>query len=263
MTIISLTTDFGITDGFVSMMKAVIWRICPDANIADVTHMVPPQDIRTGAYALWRAIPYFPPDSVHIAVVDPTVGSSRRPIAMHIRDQYLVAPDNGILTPILETSEKAGYSIEMIHLDKPKYWLPHISHTFHGRDIFAPVGAHLAAGVPFLEMGSIISDPVRLEFPQPIRLSNGWIAHITIIDTFGNLTTNLPIETIDPASSIIFKFRGNLIEGLALSYGQYKAGKLVALINSDDYLEIAAINDSAAKITGATIGDVVEVILHD
>lgn len=263
MPIISLTTDFGLADGFVGVLKGVIWGICPDANIADITHTIPPQDIRTGAYALWRAVPYFPPNSVHIAVVDPGVGTDRRPIAMHIRDQYFVVPDNGLMTPILETSEKAGYSIEMVHLNKPEYWLSHVSQTFHGRDIFAPCGAHLARGVLMLEMGDRITDPVRLDFPKPIKTLNGWTAHVTIIDTFGNLTTDMPADALNPASSVIIKFKGRLIEGLTFSYGHRSKGDLVALVDSENYIEIAKVNGNAAKATGAKIGDPVEVILHD
>ena len=262
MPILSLTTDFGTADGFVGVMKGVIWGICPDAHIADITHSVPPQDVRSGAYALWRAIPFFPPNSVHVAVIDPGVGTERRAIAMHIKDQYLVAPDNGLLTPILETSEKNGYSIEMVHLNKPKFWLPHVSRTFHGRDIFAPCGAHLAAGVPLHEMGDPIDDPFRLALPHPEKTFNGWIAHVTVIDTFGNLTTDLPADALNPASSVMIKIRGRVIEGLVFSYGHRKKGDLVALVDSENYIEIAVVNGSAAKATGARIGDPVEVILH-
>jgi len=147
-TTISLTTDFGNQDGFVGVMKGVIWGIAPDAHVADITHDIPPQNIRLGAYALWRVVPYFPPGSVHIAVIDPGVGTQRRPIGLKIGEQQFIVPDNGLITTILEEGERSGKRIEMVHLNNPKYWLENVSHTFHGRDIFAPTGAHLAAGVP-------------------------------------------------------------------------------------------------------------------
>jgi S-adenosyl-L-methionine hydrolase (adenosine-forming) len=146
--IISITTDFGQLNGFVGVMKGVIWGIAPAGQIADITHDIPPQNVRLGAYALWRAVPFFPPGSIHIAVVDPGVGTHRRPIGAQLGSQRFILPDNGLITPMLEDAEKAGQLIEIVHLNNPAYWLPEVSHTFHGRDIFAPTGAHLAAGVP-------------------------------------------------------------------------------------------------------------------
>jgi hypothetical protein len=171
--IITLTTDFGNQDGFVGVMKGVIWGIAPDAHIADITHDIPPQNIRLGAYALWRVVPYFPAGSVHIAVIDPGVGTQRRPIGLKIGEQQFIVPDNGLITPILEEGERTGKSIEKVHLNNPKYWLENVSHTFHGRDIFAPTGAHLAAGVPLENLGDRIEDLIRIDFSRPIKRSRG------------------------------------------------------------------------------------------
>ncbi|HQL92790.1 MAG TPA: SAM-dependent chlorinase/fluorinase, partial [Anaerolineaceae bacterium] len=141
MTVLSITTDFGNLNGFTGTMKGVIYGISPDVKIVDITHEIPAQDVRTGSIALWRAVPYFPAGSVHVAVVDPGVGTARRPIAAKLGEQYFVVPDNGFITPMLEDAEAAGEEIIIVHLDNPEYWLDTVYTTFHGRDIFAPVGA--------------------------------------------------------------------------------------------------------------------------
>lgn len=261
--IISLTTDFGQLNGFVGVMKAVIWGIAPEANIADITHDIPPQNVRLGAYALWRVVPFFPRGSVHIAVVDPGVGTHRRPIGLNIGDQSYIVPDNGLITPILEDGEASGQPIEIVHLNNPDYWLPEVSHTFHGRDIFSPTGAHLAHGVPLRAMGDPITDPIRLEFSHPKKTSQGWEAHITIIDVFGNLTTDLPAKIIADAKGVTFRLKDHRIEGLVKSYGHREEGALIALVDSENYIEISVVNGNAAKQTGAKIGDIVEVLVHD
>ena len=263
MKIISLTTDFGNLNGFVGVMKGVIWGIAPDAHIADVTHDIPPQNIRQGAYALWRAVPYFPPGSVHIAVVDPGVGTHRRPIGVIIGDQQFILPDNGLITPILEDAEQTGQPIQMVHLTNPKYWLPNVSRTFHGRDIFAPTGAYLATGVPLLDMGEQISDPIRLSFPRPVKTEQGYQAHITIIDIFGNLTTDLPAKLLQNKAKVEIRFMNFTIQGILPSYGHAQRGDLIALVDSEEYIELAVVNGSAAALTAAQVGDTVEVIIHD
>jgi len=262
MSIISLTTDFGNLNGFIGVMKGVIWGIAPDAHIADITHDIPAQNVLQGAYALWRVVPFFPPGSVHIAVVDPGVGTQRRPIGLKIGEQQFIVPDNGLITPILVDSEAAGLPIEIVHLNNPKYWLPQVSHTFHGRDIFAPTGAHLAAGVPLQALGDTIDDPIRLDLPRPQKTDSGWLAHITIIDVFGNLTTDLPAKFISNPDDVSFQLKEHKIEGLVHSYGHRQAGELVALIDAENYIEIAVVNGSAAKKTGAQIGDTIEVIVN-
>lgn len=261
--IISITTDFGQLNGFVGVMKGVIWGIAPEAQIADITHDIPPQDVRQGAYALWRAVPFFPPGSVHIAVIDPGVGTQRRPIGLRIGDQYFIVPDNGLITPMLEDGENSHQPIEIIHLNNPDYWLPEVSHTFHGRDIFAPTGAHLAHGVPLNALGDPITDPIRLAFSRPQKTEQGWTAHITIIDVFGNLTTDLPARAVLDAENVTFKLKGKIIKGLVKSYGHREVGDLVALVDSENYIEISVVNGNAAQKLGANIGDLVEVILDD
>jgi hypothetical protein len=261
MPIISLTTDFGDKDGFVGVLKGVIWGICPSAQIADISHSITPQNILEGALALSRAIPFFPPGTVHLAVVDPGVGTGRRPMAARLGDYFLVGPDNGLFTPMVKEARQLNQVVEFIHLDKPGFWLPNVSHTFHGRDIFAPVAAHLAQGVTFSDLGTSFNDPTLLELPKPIRTLNGWTSHVTIIDTFGNVTTDLPADQIINFSEVVFTLRGRTITGLAESYGWRKKGDLIALVDSEGFIEIAVVNGSAARELGIEVGDLVEVTL--
>jgi len=261
VTVLSITTDFGITNGFVGTMKGVIYSIAPDVKIVEITQLVSPQNVLEGAYAMRRAVPFFPPGSVHVGVIDPGVGTKRRPIGARLGEQYFIAPDNGLLTPLILDAEQNGYTTELFHLDNPKYWLPKISNTFHGRDIFAPTGAHLAAGVPLHEMGTPIDDPVRLDLPSPEKTENGWLAHITVIDIFGNLTTDLPAKALDGHGDVLIRIRDHEIDGIIESYGHRQPGDLVALVDSEYYIEVAVVNGSAARRLGAQVGDQVEFIL--
>lgn len=261
MPVISITTDFGQKDGFVGTMKGVIWKICPAAQIADITHDVPPQDIFTGAVALWRAVPFFPAGSVHVAVVDPGVGTQRRPMAAHLGDQFFIGPDNGLFSFIIQDAESAGQTVQFVHLDRPEFWLPAVSRTFHGRDIFAPAAAHLACGVPFESLGTPFSDPIRFAFPQPERTATGWVAHITVIDAFGNLTTDLRAEQLGGQRDVTLRLKGAEVNGILGSYGQRQPGDLVSVIDSEGYVEIAVVNGSAAARLDARLGDSVEVVL--
>jgi S-adenosyl-L-methionine hydrolase (adenosine-forming) len=261
MTVITLTTDFGLRSGFAGVMEGVIYNLAPQAKIVNMTHFVPPQDIREGAYTLWRAVPFFPKGSVHVYVVDPGVGTRRRPLAAQLGGHYFVGPDNGLLTPLIEDAENNGQSTEFIHLDRPQYWLAKISRTFHGRDIFSPVAAHLANGIPLRELGTSFNDPIRIELPHPQRTDAGWIAHITSIDTFGNLTTDLPAAVLpDAKANIVFRLRGIEVNGISDSYGQKQAG-WVAVVDSEEFIELALVNGNAAQKLGAKIDDVVDVIL--
>jgi hypothetical protein len=243
-------------------MKGVIWSICPAAQIADISHTVTPQNVLEGAIVLWRAYPFFPAGSVHVAVIDPGVGTSRRPMAAHLGVHYFVGPDNGLFTPMVEDAEKNGWPIEIVHLTNAKYFLAEVSHTFHGRDIFAPVGAALANGVPLAELGPAITDPVRLPMPKPEKTQTGWRAHVTVVDIFGNLTTDLAASELEGQESVLFRLLGRELRGLVDSYGLEQSGALVALVDSENFVEIAAVNGSAAKELGAQTGDIVEVIFN-
>jgi S-adenosylmethionine hydrolase len=262
MPILTITTDFGTKDGFAPTMKGVIWSINPEIQIADITHEVSPQNVLEGAIALWRAAPFFPAGTVHVAVVDPGVGTHRRPMAARIGGHYFVGPDNGLFTPFIEDARAKGEACTFIDLDKPQYWLANVSHTFHGRDIFAPAGGHLANGVRLEDMGTLFDDPVLLVLPKPEKTARGFHAHITVVDTFGNLTTDLPGAALN-GRPVRVSLKGHTIEALSPSYGHQPVGTLVTLIDSEGFLEVAVVNGSGAKTLGAAVGDVVEVVFSD
>lgn len=261
MPTITITTDFGTKDGFVGTLKGVIWSICPGAQIADISHEVAPQNILEGAFALWRAYSFFPSGTVHIAVVDPGVGTRRRPIAARLGGHTFVGPDNGIFTPMFEDAEKYGLTMEIVHLAVEKFWLHNVSYTFHGRDIFAPVAAHIANGIPLLDVGPVLRDPVRINLPKPVKTAKGWRAHITVVDIYGNCTTDLPADSIIRSKDVTFRVGGKEVRGLVHSYGNKKPGDLVALVDSEDRIEIAIVNGNAAKMLGVKVGDAVDVNL--
>jgi S-adenosylmethionine hydrolase len=260
MTIISLTTDFGIRNGFVGVLKGVIYKIAPDVKIVDISHTIAAQNIREGAFALWRAYSFFPNDTVHVYVVDPGVGTQRRPLAARLGDHFFVGPDNGLLTPILEDAEREHLAIEFVRLDNPKYFLSKVSRTFHGRDIFSPVAAHLANGVTLNELGAPFDDPVRLKMTRPEKTSDGFSAHVTVIDIFGNISTDLPVSALQGQTDILFRLGGAEVNGLVESYGHRSVGDLVALVDSEDYIEIAVVNGNAAQKLDAQVGDAVDII---
>ncbi len=267
MSIITLTTDFGQADGYVGTMKGVILSIAPQARIVDISHDIEPQNVRQAAYVLSTATPYFPPGTIHVVVVDPGVGSARRPIAVCSDRAYYVGPDNGVFSHVLAGQhqvsgigdEGSGEQPEtrnsrpetqcsVIHLDQPQYWLAAISHTFHGRDIFSPVGAHLAAGVPFDALGTPIADPVTFPLPRPERLPDGSIrGQVLHADRFGNLITDIPMSWLAAGDAWIFDIAGQRIEGLSVTYAAAERGELVALAGSEGLLEIAVREGSATE----------------
>jgi S-adenosylmethionine hydrolase len=260
MPILTLTTDFGLHDGFVGVLKGVIWGICPEVRIADISHAISPQNILEGALVLGRAAPYFQAGTVHLAVVDPGVGTRRRAMAARLGKYFFVGPDNGLCTPLLEAAEAAGEQVKFVELANRNYWLPQVSQTFHGRDIFAPVAAHLANGVPLADLGPVFKDPLRLSLPRPEKTDSGWRAHVTGVDVFGNLATDLPGAEVAGKNNVIIRVGNHEINSLIQSYGQRQAGELIALMDSAGYLEIAVVNGSAAAVVGALVGSQVEVI---
>jgi S-adenosyl-L-methionine hydrolase (adenosine-forming) len=260
MPFITLLTDFGSKNGFTGVLKGVIWKIAPDTQIADITHEITAQNIMEGAIALWRAAPFFPAGTIHVAVVDPGVGTARRPIAAQVGDHYFVGPDNGIFTPLMEEAESKQQGVKVFHLDNPKYWLPKVSNTFHGRDIFAPVAGHLAAGVPIGKIGTLINDPVRLVMPHPVRTERGWQGQVVLIDIFGNIATNLSGDLVRNKPNVMIQIGGERIQGLVKSYGERPPGEVVALVDSENFLEVAVVNGNGAQKAGAAIGDPVELV---
>lgn len=260
---IALLTDFGIEDTYVGVMKGVIRGIAPNAAIVDLTHHVPPQDVRAGAFHLLVSYRYFPADTVFCVVVDPGVGTARRPIAAALRTpngtRYtFVLPDNGLLTPLLDENHLE----QVLVLDNPRYHLPNVSHTFHGRDIFAPVAAHLAAGVPLADVGTpLASDAmVRLEWPHPEPHAGGWVATIIHADHFGNLITNLRAEDLQPDMQKWLVVAGPVqIQGISRTFGDVPPGMPVAYIGSSGFLELAVRQGNARRQWGVGPGARVQV----
>lgn len=261
LAIITLMTDFGIKDGNVGAMKGVILGYAPGVQLVDLSHIIQPQHVLEAALILSRSAPYFPPGTVHLVVVDPGVGTDRRPMAARLGEYFYVGPDNGFLTLSLEQAEKEGWEAELVHLDRPEFWRVEISHVFHGRDLFAPVAAHLVNGVSLARLGSPLVQPVRLDYPRPVPTSNGWQTEIIHVDHFGNLSTSLRREHLGPSRPAFVRVAGNEIQGLVDTFGERPPGTLVALFGSTDYLIVSEVNGDAARRLGAGVGDPVEVFL--
>ncbi len=270
--VITLTTDFGTSDAYVAEMKGVILSINPTATIVDVSHEVRPHSIQEGAFVLGSTYRYFPEGTVHVAVVDPGVGSKRRAIVLSTPSCRFVAPDNGILSFVLGQLQptrgnesrkpferhtfKLGGEIEAFVLDKPGFWLPEVSRTFHGRDIFAPVAAHLSLATKPEEMGTRVDSIEAFHIPRPERRADGSVVgHVIHTDRFGNLVTSFRLDDVTDKARI--EVRGRVIEGLSPSYAEGPA--LLAIWGSAGYLEIAAKNSNAAEELGVAVGGEVRV----
>ena len=315
--VITLTTDFGLYDGYVGTMKGVIHTLVPDAKVVDISHDVSPQQIHEGAFILYRSYRYFPASTIHIAVVDPGVGSARRPIVLSTQHGTFVGPDNGIFTYVLRAeqapaehpemaggpawaggmwgvapdwaggevgndSNEAAEAIETpgsvmpdmpsaYHLLNSDFWLPGISATFHGRDIFAPCAAHLASGAQPERMGHPIAINTLVKLPvgapRVVHGSAGAIVvgQIVHVDRFGNIITNLPHRLLGPlleqseGSTTVVEVGDHRIKGLAHHYADVREGQPVALIGSEGLLEIAIRNANAAQRMKVRVGDVVRI----
>ena len=323
--VITLTTDFGVHDGYVGAMRGVIHTLLPDAKVVDISHDVTPQQIQEGAFILYRAYRYFPAGAVHIAVVDPGVGSSRRGIVISTRHGTFVGPDNGIFTYVLRAEETPVDSPEVdrnpwiggmwgvapnwagdselededsgeaatptsdepalthsgdlpraYHLDNPDYWLPNISNTFHGRDVFAPVAAHLASGAQPermatpIKLDSLVTLPAAAPRVQKSRQGTTIVGQVIHIDRFGNIITNLPERLLQPlleetpaeaAAEAAIEVGGFSIKGMAHSYADVRRGQPLALIGSERLLEVAVRNASAAQRMKISVGDQVRIVV--
>jgi S-adenosylmethionine hydrolase len=241
-------------------MKGVIWGISPDSQIADISWSVRPQNVYEAALMLDRQVYYFPEETVHVIVVDPGVGTHRRPIAAQIGDYFYVAPDNGVLTPMIERAEKEGKPVKVVHTDHQEYWLPEVSNIFHGRDIFAPVGGHIASGVELEKLGPEITDFVRLDMPKPVETNGGMVGQIAeIYEHFGNIITNIHKNDMQHLGDVDVTLCGTTIEGMVRTFGERPVGSLVALFDECGFLYVAVTNGNAAERLGASIGDRVEI----
>ncbi len=261
--LITLLTDFGTADYFVAAMKGVIFGANPNARIVDITHDVPPQDIEAAAFTLLAAQSSFPGGTINVAVVDPGVGSSRRAILIKFADQCFVGPDNGILSYVCEAREARGDKPRLFHLTNEKYWRHPLSATFHGRDVFAPVAAALSLGVKPAQLGTTISNIVRLQSLRPTTSRDGKLqARIIHIDRFGNCVTNLTPRDLTPmmiAAGATLRLKGKSVKSFRNHFAEGAPGKdeLFGIWGSAGFLEISAMNDSAGKLLKAKRGDAV------
>jgi S-adenosylmethionine hydrolase len=252
--IVALLSDFGTRDGYVGAMKGVLLSRCAGARIVDVTHEIPPGDVTAGAFALAQAAEWFPPGSVFLCVVDPGVGSQRRAIACAIGPRLYVAPDNGLLSRLLER----GDAVSAHGLTRPELWLPSVSEVFHGRDLFAPVAAHLASGGALADVGPALSPAslVRAPWPEPRLGADGGEGCVVYVDHFGNLISNLPVGAGAQEARGVAVVADREVP-LRRTYADVAAGEPVALRGSSGLLEIALNLGNAAEALGARRGDVV------
>jgi S-adenosylmethionine hydrolase len=256
MSIVTLTTDFGLSDWFAGTMKGVILGRCPDTTIVDITHDVPRGDIRSGAFALWASCRHLPKGTVHLAVVDPGVGSRRPALAVKTARCFFVGPDNGVLSWALAVEK-----IEAAHrIENQALMLQPVSATFHGRDVFAPIAAHLACGGGIEEAGPAVSDFERLEWPEPRQTRDGWLGEVLYVDQFGNAITNLEAPTgARERSTELVTHRGARCP-LEAFYESVPAGQPLALIGSADLIEVAVNGGSAAAQLGLTPGTEIRLV---
>jgi S-adenosylmethionine hydrolase len=254
---ITLTTDFGYRDPFVGIMKGVILGINPTACIVDLSHGIGPQDTRGAALVLKHSAPFFPPGTIHVAVVDPGVGTQRRAILVESERSFFIGPDNGVLSFAVRDKVVAN----IVELTNESFHLKPKSTTFHGRDVFAPVAAHLSLGVPVSNFGSTLESHTRLDWPEVIKTEDGIAGEIIYIDNFGNLITNVSENDLKslPREKLAVSLADVTIHGLASNYAGAEKDDYTALINSWGLLEISCYNGRARLRSGADIGDPVHV----
>jgi S-adenosylmethionine hydrolase len=273
--VITLTTDFGTSDSYVASMKGAIFSVNPQAKIVDISHAIEPQSIRQASFILHTAWHYFPEGTIHIVVVDPGVGGHRRAVILKTPSALFVTPDNGTLSYILhelsDLSASHSYPVsdqvarrvmpegcEAVSITNKEYWRHPVSSTFHGRDIFAPVAAHLSLDIPFREFGEPVDSLNAFAIPIPFKDATGHsIGKIIHIDRFGNLITNLRSRDI-PSGGAGVEIRNQRIDNTSSYYAQGKG--LMALIGSNDYLELSFREGSAAALLGARVGDSVKIL---
>ena len=259
--IITFLSDFGTDDWFVGVVHGVLYELAPDAHVLDLAHSVPPGHLARGAFMLEAAAPDFAAGTVHLAVVDPGVGTDRRALAVAARGQFFVGPDNGLLEWALAAPDAVAHA-----LTEARYFRQPVSRTFHGRDVFAPVAAALARGEPIDRLGPRVTDPVRLPLGEVVLRDDALVGHVVFADRFGNALTNLTAARIAEAWGDRADDRGyevlvldRRIEGLSRSYGDAPVGTVVAILGSSGRLEIAQVGGAATERLGLGEGDTVTV----
>ncbi len=252
--IITLITDFGYSDPYVGSMKGVILGINPDVQIVDITHDVTPQNIDEAAFILKRSCPFFPKETIHVVIVDPGVGSDRSIIGVKTDAAVYLAPDNGVLKHILH-----GHPIEVYQITNRDYFRDHVSHTFHGRDIFAPVAAHISRGVTLDTLGPPFENVIKGELSKPVVETEKISGEIIYIDRFGNGITNIGRELVTGLQQIQIHIKSTTIKRLSNRYIDVPIGEPLALIGSGNTLEISVHQGNAAQQIGFRVGDPITV----
>jgi len=262
VSVITLLSDFGLKDPYVAEMKAVILSICPQARLVDISHDIAKFNVRMGAYVLASAAPYFPKGTIHVAVVDPGVGTTRRALLVEMKQMFFAGPDNGLL---MLAAEKMGIR-HVYEITNRRFMLSHVFHTFHGRDIFAPAAAHLANSAKPSDFGSEIKDYVVPSFAKPRLTKKALVGEVLHIDDFGNIVTNisraeLGKTRIREGAMVHFRLRDKAIKlRFCRTYGEVPIGESLTLIGSHDFLEISTNQRNASKKVGARMGDPVAVL---
>lgn len=252
--IITLITDFRTSDGYMGAVFGVIKSINPEVDIITIASNIPPADIRKASRVLASSYPFYPCETVHMVVVDPTVGPERRALLISDNRYFFVGPDNGVFSPVLE----AYPGCKCYNITSEKFRISFGSETFHGRDLLAPVASYLTLGIPLDQFGPEINDPIRIKCPEPERIGNDIIGKVIDIDSFGNLVTNIPSEIINKDVTVIVC--GRTIKGLSRSYADVPEKQPLAYIGSSGYLEIAINKGNAANYFGVLIFEEIKII---
>jgi S-adenosylmethionine hydrolase len=271
--IITLTTDFGLADAYVAVMKGVILGISPEVKLVDICHSITPQNIAEAAFVLSTACEFFPHRTIHLVVVDPGVGTERKAIILRTPAADFIAPDNGVLSYIIQRYAtppadgnrqllEPGTGLEAIAITRPQFWRSPVSPTFHGRDIFAPVAARLSLGIPPADFGEAVDTLTVLPLPHPRQHPDGaLVGHILHVDNFGNLVTDINSGDLPPVlhgkTTLTIEVGKETISGLSHTYGSTRG--LLALIGSSDYLEISLHEGDARAFLNASVGDEVKI----
>jgi S-adenosyl-L-methionine hydrolase (adenosine-forming) len=241
---ITLTTDFGSGSAYVAAMKGVMLSSNPALQLIDISHDIAPQSVRQGAILLAEATPWFPAETIHVAVVDPGVGTSRRMVYAKVGEQQYLAPDNGLLSLLAKRTQPT----QVIELANKSLWRADVSNTFHGRDILAPVAAMLSLGLVPSELGPVVNDLQMLDWPEPKIGTRRIDGIVQWVDSFGNLISNISRDALPPHGELQVQCAGYEIRGIEQTYGNRAAGSLIALVGSGGFLEIAVVNGSAAEL---------------
>lgn len=256
--LITLTTDFGTSSPYVAAMKGSLLAVCQRVQLIDITHGIAPQNVRQAAVVLTDATSVFPPGTLHVAVIDPGVGTERRIIYAEIGEQRYLAPDNGVLSYLVQHSAPGV----IVELTESRFWRTAVSNTFHGRDIFAPVAGHLAAGVLPEQLGRVTNQMVCLEWPEPQFQKDEVRAEVLYVDSFGNVITNLSIDSLRRwlgNDRLLVLIAGREISGLQTTYGNRQPGDLIALGDSQGRLELAIVNGNAAATLNVQPGATIQI----